>query len=97
VLLDDHRVDVIAEVTDHGDGAAFHSLFERTAEGLTPTGRVDRGESRLVERLARTDGSYAAVRETVRERGERIGEAAGVGKTEPERYAEFVDSGGEAE
>ena len=97
VLLDDHRVDVIAEVTDHGDRAAFHSLFERTAEGLTPTGRVDRGESRLVERIAGTDGSYAAVRESVRERGERIGEAAGVGKTEPERYAEFVDSGGEAE
>ncbi|WP_280585688.1 ATPase, T2SS/T4P/T4SS family [Halorubrum sp. Boch-26] len=95
VLLDDHRIDVIAEVVGHNDGAAFDPLFERTAGGLTPTGRIDRGESRLIERLAGTDGSYAAARTAVEERGERIGEAVAAGRTEPDRYAEFVGVDGE--
>ncbi|MFC7186828.1 ATPase, T2SS/T4P/T4SS family [Halorubrum yunnanense] len=95
VMLDDHRVGAIAEVVGHDGGAAFDPLFERTAEGLTPTGRIDRGESRLIERLAETDGSYAAARETVRERGERIREAVAVGRTDPEQYAEFVGADGE--
>ena len=96
VLLDDHRVDAIAEVAGHDDGAAFDPLFERTGDGLTPTGRIDRGESRLVERLAGTDGSYAAARAAVGERGERIREAVAAGRTDPERYVEFVGADGEA-
>jgi len=97
VLLDDHRVDAIAEVTARGDGASFDPLFERTAEGLTPTGRIDRGESRLVERLAWTDESYAAVRAAAEERGERIREAVATGRTDPERYRAFVGADGEGE
>jgi hypothetical protein len=97
VLLDDHRVDEIAEVTARGDGSTFDPLFKRTSDGLTPTGRIDRGESRLVERLARTDESYAAVREAVEARGERIHEAVVTGQTEPRQYAEFVRRGGEIE
>jgi type IV secretory pathway ATPase VirB11/archaellum biosynthesis ATPase len=97
VLLDDHRVDCIAEVTARGDESAFDPLFERTGEGLAPTGRIDRGESRLVEGLAATDESYAAARATVEARGERIGDAVAAGRTEPERYAAFVESGGDAE
>ena len=97
VLLDDHRVDAIAEVTARGDGASFDPLFERTAEGLTPTGRIDRGESRLVERLAETDESYAAARAAAEVRGERIREAVAAGRTGPERYSESVSADGEGE
>ena len=97
VLLDDHRVEAIAEVVGHEDGAAFDPLFERTADGLVSTGRIDRGESRLVERLAGTDGSYAAARAAVEERGERVREAVAAGRTTPERYTEFVGAGGESE
>lgn len=97
VLLNDHRVDGIVEVLDRDDGTEFAPLFERTAEGLTPTGRIDRGESRLVERIAGIDGSYAAARTAVEKRGDRIREALAAGRTEPERYAEFVGRDGESE
>ena len=97
VLLDDHRVDVIAEVTARGDGSAFEPLFERTGDGLVPTGRIDRGESRLVEWLAATGESYAATRAAVETRGDRVRDAVAAGRTDPERYAEFVGRGGDAE
>ena len=97
VLLDDHRVDVIAEVVGHGNGTAFEPLFERTDEGLTPTGRIDRGESRLLDRLARPDETYAAIRAAVGERGERIREAVATGRTEPGRYVELAGASGEIE
>ncbi|MFO8115814.1 MAG: ATPase, T2SS/T4P/T4SS family [Halorubrum sp.] len=97
VSLDNHRVDGIVEVLDRDDGTAFATLFERTTEGLTPTGRIDRGESRLVERIGGTNESYAAARAVVEERGERIREALAAGRTDPERYADFVGRGGESE
>ena len=68
VVIDAHRVESITEVTGHGDEIGFDPLFERGAEGLVPTGRVDRGESRLVASLARTTESYADVREHIAQR-----------------------------
>jgi len=68
VVLDTHQVETITEVTGHGDEIGFHPLFKRGVEGLVPTGRVDRGESRLVASLARTDESYADVREHITQR-----------------------------
>ncbi|WP_144924882.1 ATPase, T2SS/T4P/T4SS family [Halorubrum salsamenti] len=88
VLLDDHRVETIAEVVGHDGESSFEPLFERTGTGLVPTGRIDRGESRLVESLAETGEPYAAVRDAVDLRGERIGEAARTGRITPERYAD---------
>jgi len=85
VVLDDHRVETIAEVVGHDGEASFEPLFERTGSGLVSTGRIDRGESRLVESLAETDESYASVRDAV-DRRERIGEAARTGRITPERY-----------
>ena len=86
VVVDDHRVDVIAEVVDHGEEVSFAALFERTDDGLIPTGRIDRGESRLVDGLAAHDESYAAVRAAVSERAAGIRTAAADGRTDPERY-----------
>jgi type IV secretory pathway ATPase VirB11/archaellum biosynthesis ATPase len=72
VVLDAHRVVTITEVTGHDDEVAFHPLFERRAEGLVSTGRIDRGESRLVASLARADESYACVRQQLERRTERL-------------------------
>ncbi|WP_435094690.1 ATPase, T2SS/T4P/T4SS family [Halorubrum sp. N11] len=88
VVLDDHRVQTIAEVVGHDDGAAFEPLFERTGAGLAPTGRIDRGESRLVESLADARESYASVRDAVDRREEKIEEAARTGRIPPEQYVD---------
>jgi flagellar protein FlaI len=76
------RVRLVEEVV--GDEPRFGALFERTGEGLAPTGRVARGNSRLVASLATPEGSYATVRdrldrrtrllETLATRGETGGE-----------------------
>ncbi|WP_066412257.1 ATPase, T2SS/T4P/T4SS family [Halorubrum aethiopicum] len=87
VVLDDHRVETIVEVTDHGDEVSFDALFDRTADGLAPAGRIERGESRLVDDLAETGESYAAVREAIGRREERIRTAAVTGRTTSDRYA----------
>ena len=50
------------------DGTAFDPLFERTPAGLESTGRIDRGESRLVASLAGPTETYAGVREAVERR-----------------------------
>lgn len=91
VVLDDHRIEVIAEVVDHDGDPAFEPLFERTDTGLAPTGRIDRGESRLVESLAETDETYAAARERVNRRGGHIARAARTGRIEPERYVDWME------
>ena len=85
-VLDSHRVESIVEVADHGDGVGFDPLFERTRDGLVATGRIDHGESRLIEDLAGSDESYAAVREAVDRRSDRIREAVRTGRIAPTRY-----------
>ncbi|WP_128906143.1 ATPase, T2SS/T4P/T4SS family [Halorubrum amylolyticum] len=86
VVLDDHRVRTVAEIVGHDGEAAFEPLFERTETGLTASGRIDRGESRLVESLARPGEPYAAVREAVDRRADRVREAARTGRVAPGRY-----------
>ncbi len=61
------RVRLVEEVVG-GDPPRFEPLFERDGDGLVPTGRVDRGNSRLVATLAAPGESYAAVRERLCER-----------------------------
>ncbi|MFC5277570.1 ATPase, T2SS/T4P/T4SS family [Halorubrum rubrum] len=87
VLLDDHRVETVVEVTDHDDVVSFDALFERTVDGLASTGRIGRGESRLVDDLAETEESYADVREAIGRREGRIRTASTTGRTTPDRYA----------
>lgn len=86
VLLTDHRVETIAEVVGRAERTTFEPLFVRTDEGLTPTGRIDRGESHLIEQLTAPDESYAAMRETVTTRAEAISEAAATGRITPTQY-----------
>ncbi len=93
VVLDDHRVDTIAEVTGREDETTFDPLFERTGDGLVATGRIDRGESRLVNDLAGAAGSYASVRTAVERRTERIREAVTVGRIAPAKYVAIGDDG----
>ncbi|SFR33453.1 ATPase, T2SS/T4P/T4SS family [Halorubrum sodomense] len=86
-VLDYHRVESIVEVDDHDGGVSFDPLFERTDRGLVGTGRIDRGESRLIEGLGAPNESYAAVRDVVDSRSDRIREAVRAGRTAPRRYA----------
>ena len=83
VVVDAHRVVTITEVTGHGNEVAFDPLFERGADGLVATGRVDRGESRLVASLARVDESYADVRKHITRRADGFVTAAKNHSTEP--------------
>jgi len=70
---DGRRVRLVEEVVG-GDEPRFETLFERAGDGLTPTGRVDRGNSRLVASLAAPEESYADVRDQLAAR-ERLLEA----------------------
>ena len=85
-VLDSHRVESIVEVGDRDGGVSFDRLFKRTGGELVGTGRIDRGESRLIEGLSRSDESYATVRATVDRRGEQIGEAVEAGRISPGDY-----------
>ena len=86
MILDDHRVDTIAEVVDHDGETAFEPLFKQTGDGLVATGRIDRGESRLVGGLTEPGESYAAVRETIGRRVKRIEDAVAADRITPEQY-----------
>ncbi|TKX74291.1 type II secretion protein [Halorubrum sp. GN11_10-6_MGM] len=86
-VFDDHRLASIVEVGGHEGGVHFDPLFERTETGLVATGRIDRGESRLIEDLAEPDEPYAAVREAVERRSDRIRDAVRTGRIAPARYA----------
>lgn len=61
------RVRLVEEVCG-GDEPRFESLFERTDGGLRSTGRIERGNSRLVASLARPSESYAGVRDRLADR-----------------------------
>ena len=80
ILLADHQVQTIAEVHGHDGGVAFHPLFERDATDgdLVPTGRIDRGNSRLVADLAGPAESYADVRSALSARATRFRNDDGV-------------------
>lgn len=83
------RVTAVEEVIAVDDGSAFQPLFEPAGSGgsggsgLSPTGRIDRGNSRLVAHLARSGESYGAVRDALEARATRLSELAG-GRTDPD-------------
>lgn len=66
------RVTAVEEVVATDGDATFQSLFELRDDELAPTGLIDRGESRLVERLARPGESYADVLDAVDRRVDRF-------------------------
>ncbi|MFB6281745.1 MAG: ATPase, T2SS/T4P/T4SS family [Haloferacaceae archaeon] len=79
----ERRVASVAEVRAADGGASFEPLYRRGAEGLAPTGTIDRGESRLIAALAGPDESYADVREAVQRRGASLDRLAAAGRTDP--------------
>jgi len=78
------RVKAIEEVTFGPDGVGFEPLFELADGDLVATGRVARGNSRLVEGLARSGEQYAAVRERLDDRASWLADLATDGRTDPE-------------
>jgi type IV secretory pathway ATPase VirB11/archaellum biosynthesis ATPase len=60
---DERRVHTVEEVVPGPDGPAFEALYDGA-----PTGRVDRGQSRLLASLAGPDETYADVRSAVARR-----------------------------
>jgi flagellar protein FlaI len=67
IAEDNRRLRLVEEVVG-GEDPTFETLFDRTGAGLEPTGRIDRGNSRLVASLATPDESYADVREQLADR-----------------------------
>jgi hypothetical protein len=64
----DRRVAAVEEVIDGDDGVRFAPLFETADGDLSATGRIDRGNSRLVADLAAAGESYADVRTELEDR-----------------------------
>ncbi|MFC7155590.1 ATPase, T2SS/T4P/T4SS family [Halomarina halobia] len=76
------RVAAIEEVCAVESGVAFAPLFERSDGGLASTGRVERGESQLLDCLARPGESYADLREALDARRSWLDELAAADLTD---------------
>ncbi|MFA9502561.1 ATPase, T2SS/T4P/T4SS family [Natrinema sp. H-ect1] len=89
------RLAAIEEVIDDGDTHRFEPLYELEGEDAVATGRIDRGESRLVDRLAGPTESYADVRRAIAARTDLLSRLAGEGRTSPDAvtraYADRTD------
>jgi flagellar protein FlaI len=77
------RVRLIEEVVG-SERPSFEALFERTDRGLAATGRIDRGNSRLVAGLTDPEGSYTGLRERIAARKRLIEALAKQGSTDGE-------------
>lgn len=82
------RVCSIEELLVTDDGVNFASLYELDGSDLVPTGRIDRGESRLIDGLARSDESYADVRTRLARRSDALANLAENGRTRPRAVAD---------
>lgn len=81
------RLARIEEVITDGDDIWFESLFELEGTRAVPTGRIDRGESRVVNQLAGPTETYADVRAAIDERATRTETLADAGRTRPREVA----------
>jgi hypothetical protein len=101
------HVAAVEEVRDPAGGpVGFESLFDTragtrgdsaaTADGpsAVATGVIDRGNSHVLERLRRPGEPYAAVREAVADRADRLESLAASGRTAPEEVARAARSAG---
>ncbi len=77
------RLAAIEEVIDDGDALRFEPLYELEGGGAVATGRIDRGESRLIDRLTGPAEAYADVRRAIASRTELLSRLAGEGRTSP--------------
>jgi type IV secretory pathway ATPase VirB11/archaellum biosynthesis ATPase len=81
------RVSQVEEVMSDGDDVWFESLYEVADDKAQSTGRIDRGESRLVDRLTGPGEEYAAIRREINERAELIESLADDGRISPQEVA----------
>ncbi|TYT62744.1 ATPase, T2SS/T4P/T4SS family [Natrialba swarupiae] len=81
------RVARIEEVIGSGDDVRFEPLYALEGERAVPTGRIDRGESRLVEQLADPTETYADVRRAIQERTDELARLADDGRINPRDVA----------
>ncbi|MXV63270.1 type II secretion protein [Natronorubrum sp. JWXQ-INN-674] len=93
----DRRVARIEEVITSGEDIWFEPLYDLDDDGHTvSTGRIDRGESRIVDRLTGPAEEYASVRQSISERRELLSRLAADGRTSPrEVVAAYADRGRE--
>ncbi len=80
------RVARIEEVIGSGDDVRFEPLYALEGERAVPTGRIDRGESRLVEQLADPTETYADVRRAIQERTDELARLADDGRINPRTW-----------
>ena len=88
------RIARIEEVIVGEDDIWFEPLYEMAEDRAVPTGRIDRGESRFVDRLTGPGEAYADVRAAVEGRAELLDRLAGDGRTSPEEVAAAYASRG---
>jgi len=76
------RVERIEEVIASDSGVHFESLYALENGTLTSTGRIERGNSRLVASLARSRESYATVRTLLDRRTDWLADLAASDRTD---------------
>lgn len=81
------RVAAVEEIVGNGDDVRFEPLYELADERAVSTGRIERGESRLVEWLTGPAESYADVRNAIESRAQQLTELAADGRTSPREAA----------
>ena len=80
------RVRAIEEVVTTEDGVVFEPLYTLKNGNLVATGRIDRGNSRVVESLTRAEERYADLLATLDDRAEWLAELATAGRTDAESH-----------
>jgi type IV secretory pathway ATPase VirB11/archaellum biosynthesis ATPase len=81
------RLARVEEVIGNGDDIRFEPLYELEGDRAVATGRIDRGESRIVNRLAGPTEDYAAVRRAISSRTELLSTLVNDGRTSPQAVA----------
>ncbi|MFW5917989.1 MAG: ATPase, T2SS/T4P/T4SS family, partial [Haloferacaceae archaeon] len=77
----------IEEVIYDGSEVRFESLYEDDGTAARPTGRIEQGESRFVDRMAKPGEAYSDFRRSIAERADRLGTLAEDGRTAPKEVA----------
>jgi len=81
------RLARIEEVMVSGEDIWFEPLYEIEGEQAQSTGRIDRGESRFIDRLTGPGETYADIRAAIDRRSRLLAELADDGRTSPREVA----------
>ncbi|WP_367176505.1 ATPase, T2SS/T4P/T4SS family [Haloarcula rubripromontorii] len=81
-------IESVAEIVSHGADISFEMLYERHGSTATATGRLTRGNSRLVESIAAPGESYAEVLDAIEARTKRFEESVAVETNENELHTD---------